>query len=150
MFNKSHIVRRFLKDNINTNKMEKEKRITWKDKEIYEMLSIIKEKHVIKLLDGKQKRNKTIYEAIQKDLEEKSIYKTEVQIRAKFKSLKAEYYKMKRNNNTSGAGRMTSPYFCILDEILSDRPVNNIGGVDTSKTCTDEENNEGEGKISEV
>lgn len=124
--------------------MEKEKRITWKDKEIYEMLSIIKEKHVIKLMDSKKKEIKTIYEAIQKDLEKKLIYKTEVQIRAKFKSLKADYHKIKRNNNTSGAARMTSPYFCILDEILSDRPVNNIGGVDTSKT-TDEENIEVEG-----
>lgn len=111
---------------------EIKKRNLWKEKEIEMMILLIKENHILKLMDSKIKRNKTIFTAIEKEMKERGFYKTSEQIRTKFKSLKSEYYKTKRNNNTSGAQKQTCPYYELLDEILSCRPVVTVDGVDTS------------------
>lgn len=113
-------------------KMEKHKRNLWRDLEVETLVSIIKEKHILQLLDGKQRRNKAIYESIEKDMKAKGFMRNSDQIRIKFKALKAEYNKVKRHNNTSGAQRITCPYYDILNEILHDRPVVQTEGIDTS------------------
>ncbi|XP_039951455.1 uncharacterized protein LOC120768749 [Bactrocera tryoni] len=108
------------------------KRNLWKHLEITEMLSVIKENHVLKLLDSKVKRNKNVFEEVARELKAKGHNKDAVQIRTKFKALKSEYYKVKRNNNTSGAERQTCEYFDLLDEVLSHRPAIATEGEDTS------------------
>ncbi|XP_036341738.1 uncharacterized protein LOC118751079 [Rhagoletis pomonella] len=112
----------------------KKKRNIWREKEIIEMISIIKEKHILKLLDSKIKRNRSIFEEVARALNSKGIKTDAIQIRAKFKSLKSDYYKAKRNNNSSGAERQTCDYFEMLDEVLGHRPAVSVEGVDTSQT----------------
>lgn len=50
---------------------KKYKRDIWCHREVHEMLSIINEKHVMQLIDGKAKRNKTIYVDIAKELKKR-------------------------------------------------------------------------------
>lgn len=114
------------------------KRDIWSDREIRQMLSIINENHIMKLIDGKSKRNKSIFVEIAAELKKKEIVKSDVQIRNKFKSLKSDFYKAKRNNNKSGAKRQTSEHFELLDEIFGHRPALEAEGVDVIEMDTED------------
>ncbi|XP_067625886.1 uncharacterized protein [Eurosta solidaginis] len=111
----------------------KKKRNIWRERDVVEMISIIKERHILKLLDSKVKRNRCIFEEVARELNSKGINKDAIQIRAKFKTLKCDYYKAKRHNNKSGAGRQTCEYFELLDEVLGNRPAVAAEGEDTSQ-----------------
>ncbi|XP_017489552.1 PREDICTED: uncharacterized protein LOC108377772 isoform X2 [Rhagoletis zephyria] len=97
------------------------------------MLHIINEKHIMQLIDNKTKRNKSIFQDIANELKNKNVVKSDVQIRNKFKSLKSDFFKAKRNNNKSGAKRQTSEHFELLDQILGHRPVLEAEGVDVAE-----------------
>lgn len=114
-------------------KMEiKGKRCSWSEKETKELLSIIKERKILNLLDGKIKRNKKIFDQIAEEMKKKNIFKRGEQIKLKFRNIKKEYYAVKRDNGKSGAGRQTMLFFDDLDELLGERPVAAAVGVDTS------------------
>ncbi|XP_036341413.1 uncharacterized protein LOC118750785 [Rhagoletis pomonella] len=108
------------------------KRDIWSDREVQQMLSIIRENHILKLMDSKAKRNRSIFEDVAAEMAAKGIQRSSTQIRTKFKALKLDYYKVKRNNNKSGAKRQTSEHFTLLDEILGHRPAVTSTGLDTS------------------
>ncbi|XP_036317458.1 translation initiation factor IF-2-like [Rhagoletis pomonella] len=97
------------------------RRDVWSDREVHQMLSIINEKHGIRLLDSKTKRNKNIFVDVANELKKENILKNDVQIRNKFKSLKCDFYKTQRSNNISDAKRQTSEHFELLNEIFGQR-----------------------------
>lgn len=98
------------------------------------MLSIIKNKEILRLLDGKRYRNGDIFKIVEEELKKRGFQKTVLQIRTKFKTLKAAYYKVKRHNNTSGADKLTCPFYEELDELLHVRPMCSLqNGVDTTE-----------------
>lgn len=116
------------------------KRNIWKDSEVKVMLEIIKEKHILQLMDGKTRRNKTIFIEIEKEMRNKGFDRNADQIRSNFKFLKSEYNSVKRNNNKSGAERKTCLFFEILEELLSSRPAVKFSGVDTASSSSVDEN----------
>ena len=81
-----------------------------------------------------------------------------LQCQRKMKHLKMAYRKAKDNNNRSGRGRITCPFFDELDAVLGDRPAfcpgegdvidSKITSVtmDTTSTYSDEDNGVNDGE----
>lgn len=112
------------------------KRSAWKEREVIHMLGIIRDSQILNLL-SKTKHNKFIYEDIANTMALKGFSKTAIQIRGKFKSLKLDYYKAKRNNNSSGADQESCPFFSILDKILGSQPAVEAEVLNNSQVSTD-------------
>lgn len=111
--------------------MEK-KRINWTELETHFLLTIMRDKNILNMLDGKRYRNADIFKTVEEELKKRSFFKSALQIRTRWKSLKLQYYKAKRNNNISGNNRVQCPFCEELDELLGYRPACNVEGVDTS------------------
>lgn len=113
--------------------MDQKKRVNWTTLETSFMLSIIRDKNILQLLDGKRYRNTDIFKVVEEELKIRGFMKTSAQIRTKWKTLKLNYFKTKRTNNTSGWCRVNCPFWDELDELLGHRPACSVeGGVDTS------------------
>lgn len=109
------------------------KRCSWKEKEILDLISLVKEHHVVSIMDKKTKRAKSLYQEITSKMNEKDYNKNMEQVRSKFKSLKLQYMQIKRNNSKSGSNRENFEYFDALGEIFESRPLASPQGLDTSE-----------------
>lgn len=96
------------------------------------MLTILRDKNILSMLDGKRYRNTDIFQLVEEELKKGGFLKSAIQIRTKWKSLKTLYYKAKRANSISGSNRVECPFWEELDELLGHRPSSNVEGVDTS------------------
>ena len=86
----------------------------WSDEEV------LGEDKIQQELDGAS-RNKPIFVAIAKKMNEKGYNGDWQQCKAKIKNLKGEYRAVKDHNNGTGRGRKTCKFFSELDEILGCR-----------------------------
>ena len=93
----------------------------WTDEETLKLLELWGEDSIQAELEG-CKRNKAVYEKIARDMVAAGYDRNAVQCRDKIKKLRAEYRKIKDNNNQSGRSRKTMKYFDKLDEILGHKP----------------------------
>lgn len=114
------------------------KRIVWKDSEVIYMLTIMREKNILKLLDSKRFKSVELYGAVEQGMMEAGFNKTAAQIKIKWKNLKFLYTAVKKNNNTSGAEPRDCPYYEELDELLNMRP--NSDGCPSAMEIVPQEN----------
>ena len=93
----------------------------WCDEEVRALIHVWGEDKIQQELDGAS-RNKPIFVAIAKKMNEKGYNRDWQQCKAKIKNLKGEYRAVKDHNNGTGRGRKTCKFFSELDEILGCRP----------------------------
>lgn len=67
-------------------------------------------------------RNREVFDRLAAEMRDEDYVRTGVQCREKIKKLKADYRKIKDNNNESGRQRRSTRVFEALDEILGCRP----------------------------
>ncbi|XP_071490667.1 uncharacterized protein [Diadema antillarum] len=97
------------------------RRANWDDNEVIFFLNLWSDVEVQKQLDGTV-RNKKVFRDIAARMEEAGYRRSSDQLRDKLKKLKKEYKDAKKNNEKSGAGRQTCPFFDLLDDVLGHRP----------------------------
>jgi len=101
--------------------MEVEKRNIWRDDEVTCMLSIYKEKNIMEQFNGKKYGYGDIYKTIEQEMKAKGFTsKNYVQISTKWKKLKSDYGKIKRQmatNQTSDTKDLQ--FFSVIDELMT-------------------------------
>ena len=79
---------------------------TWSDSEVLHLIELWREEGVQEQLE-EAKRNKHVYKKIAKGMRERGSNKTGVQCRAKMKTLKLDYCKIKDNHGKTGREHLT-------------------------------------------
>ena len=79
-------------------------------------------------LDGRKTRNTELFKKVHEKLSEAGVDRNVEQIRNRWKTLKAGYYKAKQHNSKSGYDPNNFPFFEPMDEIMGGRPLANIAG----------------------
>ena len=77
-------------------------RYVWGDEETLFFLELIKEANVNAILNGKQQRNATVYQELQKQMMAKGFDKTWQILRSKWKSFKQRYMAERRRMASDG------------------------------------------------
>ena len=107
---------------------------TWSDEETAKLIDLWGEEDIQAELEG-CKRNKHVYEKIAREMTAANYDRNAIQCREKIKKLRAEYKKVKDNNNVSGKGRKTMKFYEKLNDILGHKPATKpVIVVDTSST----------------
>ena len=91
----------------------------WTDREVHCLIDIWADDKIQTLLES-AKRNKPIFESIDKEMSKAGYNKTAEWCREKIKKLKLKY-KIKHTQQTTGAGRQDWPYFDDMDAVLGTR-----------------------------
>jgi Myb/SANT-like DNA-binding domain len=114
-----------------------EKHKYWEKSEIVTFLELQLEKNVISLMDSKSIKHTDIYKMLSEELAVRGFQRTAEQCKTKFKSLKADYSKMKAQLSKSGAAGNNSPIFDLLNQLHACRPKNRSSefGIDTLGEC---------------
>ena len=87
------------------------------------MLHQVQEFNILKFMDGRRTRNSNLFQKISSTMAEAGFVRTPEQFRIKWKNIRSAYMNAKRNNSTSGQGRISCPYFEIMDDLLGSRPM---------------------------
>ena len=94
---------------------------TWTESETLKLIELWNEDNVQSQLEG-CKRNKAVFESISRRMNDASFERTANQCREKIKKLRAEYKKVKDNNNQTGNNRKTCKFYERLDNVLGSKP----------------------------
>lgn len=85
------------------------------------LLALWGDERVQRQLEG-ARRNKAIFEDIERQLAAKGYHRTWQQCRVRMKNLISLYRKILNSNNRSGHGRSDFPFYDTLDRLLGTRP----------------------------
>lgn len=110
----------------------------WSDKEIKLLIELFRENHE-KLQDRKYKA-KSVYLEMANHFERF----TAEQVENKIKNIKKTYKSILDNNSKSGRGKITWPYFHIIDEILGNKPENSPLSIASNRSGFEKKNVESE------
>ncbi|XP_032686615.1 uncharacterized protein LOC116851387 [Odontomachus brunneus] len=118
--------------------METKKRESWETEETRYFLKLIKERQVMKTLDGKRFRADDIFKHLELPMNEKGYNKTSKQMQTRFRTVRLQYNKIRRQMGKSGAGNCMSlfPYAEEMGQLLDFRPIA-IGDVVDSTPLQD-------------
>ncbi|XP_037940930.1 uncharacterized protein LOC119673896 [Teleopsis dalmanni] len=108
--------------------MKEKMRNPWREREVRALLAIVKEQNVVELLTKKKKKSNAVFMDLTKEFRKKGYNKTKEQVISKFKSLKFQYTRIKRDGNNGESMN----YFETLDEILGNTQVNNSAIADAT------------------
>ena len=112
----------------------------WSEEEVSKLIDLWGDDVIQAQLEG-CKRNKEVFEKILRGMTEAGYQRSATQCREKVKKLRADYKRIKDNNNLSGRDRKTSKIFEKLDEILGQRPATKPEVVIDSSLSVDPEDN---------
>ncbi|CAG9765720.1 unnamed protein product [Ceutorhynchus assimilis] len=104
------------------------KRNIWTSEEVRFFLSLIEEKQVLGLMDGKRIRVSDIFKTLIAPMKERGFIRDVNQLSVKYKNLKADYYRCKRHNAISGNDYIQCDFYAELDNLLGNRPLSQVDG----------------------
>ena len=120
----------------------------WTDCETLKLIELWSEDDVQAQLEG-CKRNRAVFEKISQGMNDAGFQRTANQCREKIKNLRAEYKKVKDNNQT-GNNRKTCKFYEKLDSVLGSKPATRPPVVnDSFLDSSYEDNDSSEGQKSE-
>lgn len=106
----------------------------WSKDETEAMLNLYQKLKVSVIIDKTGFTADTIFSKVSEKLLQQGYTRKASQVKAKFGRLKTKYNNVKAETSNSGAGtesRTKLKFFKLLDQILSDRPVNTLKGSDS-------------------
>lgn len=116
--------------------------VAWTDEETLKLIELWSEETIQVQLEG-CKRNMHVYQKISRELGVAGYERTAIQCRDKLKKLRAEYKKVKDNNDETGRRRKKFKFYDELNEVLGCKPATCPPVViDTSDMPTDCNNEE--------
>ncbi|XP_039311911.1 uncharacterized protein LOC113005003 [Solenopsis invicta] len=125
------------------------KRESWETEETRYFLQLMRERQVMKSLDGKRFRADDIFKHLELPMNEKGYNKTAKQMQTRFRTLRLQYNKIRRQMGKSGSGNYMSSFMYVeeMSQLLEFRPIA-IGDVvdstplqDLSESNTNSESN---------
>ena len=87
------------------------------------MLHQVQELSIFKCMDGRRTRNANLFPKMSLTRAEAGFIRMPEQIRIKWKNVRSAYTNGKRNNSKSGQGRISCPYYDMMDDLLGRRPM---------------------------
>ncbi|XP_070407752.1 uncharacterized protein [Nothobranchius furzeri] len=105
----------------------------WSNADLQTFLTIIGDSNIQAELDG-MIRNEKVFKEVSQRMAAEGFQRTSEQCRAKLKTIKAHYRKVKDSNGRSGNGRSTWKWYDVVDAIYGHRPSNrgSEGGLDSA------------------
>jgi hypothetical protein len=95
--------------------------MAWSEDETILLINLWSEDNVQAQIEG-CRRNREVYESLARQMGEAGYNRTGVQCREKMKKMKADYWKIRDNNNETGRARWSTAIFEALDKILGEKP----------------------------
>ncbi|KAK4886918.1 hypothetical protein RN001_003189 [Aquatica leii] len=121
------------------------KRESWDVDETQYFLKLVREKLILKSLDGKRFRADDIFSQLIAPMQDSGYFKSAKEMPTRFKTLRFAFNKLKRQLNTSGEANCQSKfqYFQEMCMLISDRPVATLVGIDSANSgCSSSESSE--------
>ncbi|XP_071632161.1 uncharacterized protein [Temnothorax longispinosus] len=124
--------------------METKKRKSWETEETRYFLKLMRERQIMKSLDGKRFRADDIFKYLESPMNERSYNKTSKQMQTRFRTLRLQYNKIRRQMGKSGSGNCMSsfPYAEEMSQLLNFRPIAIGDVVDSTPPSQDFSGNE--------
>ncbi|XP_059204194.1 MICAL-like protein 1 isoform X2 [Centropristis striata] len=98
----------------------------WAEDESALMLTLLKERNILKYMDGRKTRNGNLFKKVAEQMREGGFSRTPEQVRIRWKHLKKNYYDARKNNFTSGHNRVACPFGDALEELLGPKPLSQV------------------------
>ncbi|XP_056116089.1 uncharacterized protein LOC130091953 [Rhinichthys klamathensis goyatoka] len=93
----------------------------WRDSEVLDLINIWGDTSIQAKLEGSY-RNRSVFEKIAHEMEERGHRRTWLQCQRKVKSLKSKFKEANDSNNRSGRGRITCPFYNEISRVMGDKP----------------------------